>query len=208
MFQLSFGGGLVFWFFWWWWWGSSLLSSFSFPAIGFLCVGPCIIHTLFLSPLQTDKSMLHSTSMATVAFTLSLPSHIHSLLLALIPPNCNIHFSLFIALLSQCLCQASSALPGQTVEKWRQEVRQRYTGNTHRSWGRVSPTPLVPSMLWSLPRGRSVFIFHGQTFLYVLYQYVFWYNGICNPSFLFHTFFWQAADLTLKHSAWHDSSVS
>lgn len=131
-----------------------MLSAFSFPAIGFLCVAPCIIHTLFLSPLQTDKSMLHSTSMATVAFTHSLPSHIRSLLLALIPPNCNIHFSLFITLLSQCLCQTSSALPGQTVEKWRQEVRQRYTRNTHRSRGRVSPTPLVPSMLSSLPRGR------------------------------------------------------
>lgn len=110
--------------------GVPLLSSFSFPAIGILCVGPCIIHTLFLSPLQTDKSMLHSTSMATVAFTHCLPSHIRSLLLALIPPNCNIHFSLFITLLSQCLCQTSSALPGQTVEKWRQEVRQRYTRNT------------------------------------------------------------------------------
>lgn len=44
------------------------------------------------------------------------------------------------------LCQGRLWKNGD--KKWDRDILE-----THRSRGRVSPTPLVPSMLWSLPRG-------------------------------------------------------
>lgn len=140
MFQLSFGGGLVFWFFWWWWWwGSSLLNSFSFPAIGFLCVGPCIIHTLFCL-------LLHSTSMATVPFP-----HTYTLSSSLLSHPTVTFISLYSSPFYHNVCVKH--LPLCQGRLWKNGDK-KWDRDTHRSRGRVSPTPLVPSMLWSLPRGR------------------------------------------------------
>lgn len=160
-----------------------------------------------LSPLQTDKSMLHSTSMATVPFP-----HTYALSSSLLSHPTVTFISLYsspfyhnVCVKHLQLCQGRLWKNGD--KKWDRDILE-----THRSRGRVSPTPLVPSMLWSLPRGRRQDDqnLYSMAKLFSMYftNISFGIMGYVTPSFLFDTFFWQAADLTLKHSVWHDSSVS